>query len=61
MEMDELQNAFVEQFPYELEGKSLVYFFRRFAAQHDKNFINYKEVRRLLADKLLTHRNRGKS
>ena len=40
--MNELELCFREHFAYELDGKSLVYYFRRFSTDHDKDLINYR-------------------
>lgn len=45
MNSNELEACFKEHFPVEFEGKSLVYFFRKFSAPHDKNMINYRKLK----------------
>ena len=42
LEVNELELCFREHFAYELDGKSLVYYFRRFSTDHDKDLINYR-------------------
>jgi len=41
----ELEDCFREQWPVEFEGKSLVYYFRKFSTDHDKNLINYRAIK----------------
>jgi hypothetical protein len=43
--LDDLVTCFYEQFPAAMEGKSAVYFFRKFASKQDKNLINYRQCR----------------
>jgi Ca2+-binding EF-hand superfamily protein len=45
MQCSELEDCFREHFPAELEGKSLVYLFRKFSASHDKHMINYRKLK----------------
>lgn len=45
LQANELESCFKEHFPSELEGKSLVYLFRKFSADHDKNMINYRKLK----------------
>lgn len=40
----ELEDCFKEHYPAELENKSLVYYFRKFSTDHDKNLINYRGI-----------------
>ena len=40
--LEDLVTCFYEQFPAAMEGKSAVYFFRKFASKQDKNLINYR-------------------
>ena len=40
----ELEDCFKEHYPAELEGKSLVFYFRKFSTDHDKNLINYRGI-----------------
>ena len=42
---DELEGCFREHFAPELEGKSLVYFFRRWSTDHDKELVNYRLIK----------------
>jgi len=44
----ELEDCFKEQWPAEFEGKSLVYYFRKYSTEHDKNMINYRQIKNLL-------------
>lgn len=41
----ELEDCFKEQWPAEFEGKSLVYYFRKYSTEHDKNMINYRQIK----------------
>ena len=43
--VDELELCFREQFPVALDGKSLVYFFRRWSTDHDKDMVNYRQIK----------------
>ena len=45
LEVNELELCFREHFSYELDGKSLVYFFRRYSTDHDKELINYRLIK----------------
>jgi len=40
----ELEDCFREHYPSELEGKSLVFYLRKFSTDHDKNLINYRGI-----------------
>ena len=48
----ELEGCFREHFAPELDGKSLIYFFRRFSTDHDKELINYRLIRGQLVAKM---------
>ena len=48
----ELDGCFREHFAPELEGKSLVYFFRRWGTDHDKEFINYRLIKEFIEAKV---------
>ena len=50
IQCSELEHCFKEQWPVELEGKSLVYYFRQFASHHDKNLVNYRGVKKQIYD-----------
>ena len=43
--VNELEDCFREHFAPELEGKSLVYFFRRWSTDHDKDLVNYRRIK----------------
>ena len=45
LQVDELQACFIEHFAPELRGKSLVYFFRRWSTDHDKDMVNYRLIK----------------
>ena len=49
---DELENCFREHFPHDLQGKSLIYFFRKHSTDHDKNLINYRKVNSIVLSKI---------
>ena len=42
---EELEACFREHFAPELEGRSLIYFFRRWSTDHDKDMVNYRNVK----------------
>ena len=48
----ELEDCFREHFAPELEGKSLVYFFRRWSTDHDKDMINYRRIKETIMSKV---------
>ena len=50
LHVDELEACFREHFSYALDGKSLVYFFRRYSTDHDKDLINYKLIKTLIVE-----------
>ena len=50
LSVDELELCFREHFSYELDGKSLVYYFRRFSTDHDKELINYRLIKSALVE-----------
>ena len=45
LEINELESCFKDQFPYDLNGKSLVHFSREFGCQHDQNLVNYRALK----------------
>lgn len=45
LQVDELEACFIEHFAPELQGKSLVYFFRRWSTDHDKDMVNYRLIK----------------
>lgn len=47
----ELEGCFREHFAVELDGKSLIYYFRKFSTDHDKELINYRLIRGTLVAK----------
>jgi hypothetical protein len=52
---DELELCFREHFAYELDGRSMVYYFRRFSTDHDKDLINYRQVKQELMRGMKDH------
>ena len=50
--VDELEQCFREHFAPELEGKSLVYFFRRWSTDHDKDLANYRFIKEAIMEKV---------
>ena len=52
LQANELEGCFREHFAPELEGKSLVYFFRRWSTDHDKELINYRLIREYIEAKV---------
>ena len=49
---EELEACFIEHFAPELQGKSLVYFFRRWSTDHDKNMVNYRLIKDAIMSKV---------
>ena len=47
----ELDECFREHFAPALVGKSLVYFFRRWSTDHDKDLVNYRYVKETILGK----------
>lgn len=45
LQVGELEACFIEHFAPELRGKSLVYFFRRWSTDHDKDMVNYRMIK----------------
>jgi hypothetical protein len=41
----ELESCFKEHFPAEMESKSLVFMFRKYSSEQDKNLINYRKLK----------------
>lgn len=56
LSVTELQDCFIEHFAPELEGKSLVYFFRRWSTDHDKELVNYRRVKETIMEKIYEFR-----
>lgn len=51
--LEELDEIFREQFPLELEGKSLLRFFRiRYGSIANKNLVNYKQLKQDINSKI---------
>ena len=50
--VNELEDCFREHFAPELEGKSLVYFFRRWSTDHDKDLVNYRRIKETILQKI---------
>ena len=48
LNVSELEACFKEHFAFELDGNSLVYLFRRFSTDHDKNLVNYRKIKAVL-------------
>ena len=51
LQVEELDLCFREHFAPELDGKSLVYFFRRWSTDHDKDLVNYRYVKETILGK----------
>lgn len=52
LSVDELDVCFRENFAPELEGKSMVYFFRKFGTDHDKDLVNYRKIKSSIVTKI---------
>ena len=50
--VDELDGCFREHFAPELEGKSMVYYFRKFSTDHDKDLVNYRKIKEGIVSKM---------
>ena len=50
--VEELGNCFWEHFAPELQGKSMVYFFRRFGTEQNKDIVDYRLVKNLIMEKV---------
>ena len=50
LDVGELEQCFREHFAPEMEGKSLVYFFRRWSTDHDKDLVNYRFVKQAIME-----------
>ena len=50
LDVSELEQCFREHFAPELEGKSMVYFFRRWSTDHDKDLVNYRFIKQAIMD-----------
>ena len=48
----ELEGCFREHFAPELDGKSLVIFFRRWSTDHDKELVNYRKIKEFIEAKV---------
>ena len=48
--VEELAGCFWEHFAPELQGKSLVYFFRRYGTEQNKDIIDYRQVKNIIMD-----------
>lgn len=51
---EELEACFVEHFAPELLGRSLIYFFRRWSTDHDKDLVNYRLIKDAIMEKVNT-------
>ena len=49
---DELESCFREHFPHELEGKSLIHYFRKYSTDHDKNLVNYTKIKQSIVNRM---------
>jgi len=45
LQIGELEDCFRDFFPLDFEGKSAIYFFRKFGTDHDKDLVNYRKIR----------------
>ena len=61
LNVEELELCFREQFPVALDGKSLVYFFRRWSTDHDKDMVNYRYIKETLVSAMEHFRSPGMS
>ena len=52
LNVDELEGCFREHFAPELDGMSLVYWFRRWSTDHDKEMIAYRQIKESLIEKI---------
>ena len=52
LQADELEMCFTEHFAPELDGKSLIYFFRRWSTDHDKELVNYRLIKDAIIAKM---------
>jgi len=52
LQAEELEMCFREHFAPELDGKSLIYFFRRWSTDHDKELVNYRLVKEAIMAKV---------
>ena len=52
---EELEGCFREHFASELDGKSLIYYFRKCGLDHDKDLVNYRLVKDQLMEKVAQH------
>ena len=43
--IDELEEIFKEQFPLELDKKSVYYYFKKFSSVQNRSLINYKQIK----------------
>ena len=48
----ELEGCFREHFAPELDGKSLIIFFRRWSTDHDKELVNYRKIKEFIEEKV---------
>ena len=45
LDIEELEQAFREYFPFELNGKSFALYARKFGTDHNPNFVNYRRFK----------------
>ena len=48
--VEELDTCFRENFAPQLEGRSMVYFFRKYSTDHDKDLVNYRKIKSLIVE-----------
>ena len=51
---EELDEVFREWFPIELEGKTLLSWFRRYGSIQNRNLINYKQIKQEINEKIMS-------
>jgi len=52
LQANELESCFREHFAPELDGKSLIYYFRKYSTDHDKELINYRMIKESIEAKV---------
>jgi hypothetical protein len=45
LSIEELEECFREFYLLELEGKSMVHYWRQFGTDHDKQLVNYRKIK----------------
>lgn len=51
--VQELEEVFHDQFPTELEGKSLRNFFHRFVSVQNKTLVDYRKIKGMMNEKIM--------